>query len=121
MKLFQTTAPHHNLFTGYDADYVAVNHVLYRHPLLVMPTELIPWDVSNFDALNEAAFEHLLTYRPEVVILGTGSALRFPHPSLSRALTAQQIGVEVMDTQAACRTYNILMSEDRRVLAALLV
>ena len=58
--------------------------------------------------------------QPEVVLLGTGAKLRFPHPRLTRLLSDARIGIEVMDLQAACRTYNILMAEERKVAAALL-
>lgn len=63
----------------------------------------------------------LLEPQPEVVVFGSGARLRFPHPRLTAQLTAQRVGVETMDFQAACRTYNILMAEGRKVAAALLI
>ena len=66
-------------------------------------------------------FKFLLALEPEIVLLGTGATLRFPRPALSHCLTQAHIGLEVMDTAAACRTYNILVAEGRRVLAALLL
>jgi uncharacterized protein len=78
------------------------------------------WNVENFAALSAAHFEALAAEAPEIVLLGTGSKQRFPHPRITGALMHARIGLEVMDTLAACRTYNILMSEGRRVLAALL-
>ncbi len=63
----------------------------------------------------------LAELKPEVVLLGTGTRLRFPHPRLTRALTDAGIGVEVMDTPAACRTFNILAAEGRKVLAAVIL
>jgi uncharacterized protein len=71
--------------------------------------------------LEAAHFEAILEFMPEIVLLGTGGTLRFPHPRLTEALIRAQIGVEVMDTPAACRTYNILASEGRKVAAALLL
>ena len=68
----------------------------------------------------EADFEVFLDMSLEILLLGTGSKQRFPHPRLTQALARRRIGVEVMDLQAACRTYNILMAEERRVAAALL-
>jgi len=59
--------------------------------------------------------------QPDIVVLGTGASLRFPHPRLTRALLEQRIGLEVMDTAAACRTFNILAAEGRRVAAALML
>ena len=68
----------------------------------------------------EEVYAQTLALKPEVVLLGTGDKLRFPHPSLTRAFAEARIGIEVMDLQAACRTYNILMAEERKVAAALL-
>jgi uncharacterized protein len=111
-----------NLFTGYGAGYVVVNHVRYEAHLIVLPESIIhDWDVPGFAGLTVQHFEHLVSLKPEIVLLGTGATLRFPPPALSRCLTAARIGLEVMDTSAACRTYNILTAEGRKVLAALLV
>ena len=89
---------------------------------------LVPWsgDVERWDAvvpadLTPAHFERIAALRPEVVIYGSGPRLQFPAPALMRTLIALRIGLETMDTAAACRTYNVLASERRRVLAALLV
>jgi uncharacterized protein len=76
---------------------------------------------ATFDALQAAHFDALLELQPEVVLFGSGSQLRFPHPRLYQALSKARIGVECMDTPAACRTYNILMSEDRKVVAMILL
>jgi uncharacterized protein len=77
--------------------------------------------VRTHDALTLAAFDRLAGLPIEILLLGTGDRLRFPHPSLTAPLRAAGIGVEVMDTGAACRTYNILLAEDRRVGAALML
>jgi uncharacterized protein len=79
-----------------------------------------PWIEGDFDALTQAHFDQLLLLQPELVIFGSGARLRFAHPQLLRGLIEQRIGVESMDTAAACRTYNVLASEGRRVVAALL-
>ena len=76
---------------------------------------------TAFEALRPEDFEAVLALRPEIVLLGTGRRQRFPRPHLTAALARGGIGVEVMDTAAACRTYNILMSEGRRVLLAAFV
>jgi uncharacterized protein len=76
--------------------------------------------VQRFDELTADHFTALLAHAPELVVLGTGATKRFVHPRLTRALTAAGIGVESMTTPAACRTYNILMTEGRRVLAVFL-
>jgi uncharacterized protein len=82
---------------------------------------VIPWPVSSFDQLSAEHFAMLIDAAPEVVVFGSGERLRFPHPRLTAALTAKRIGVETMDFKAACRTYNILMAEGRKVAAALLI
>ena len=77
--------------------------------------------MASFEALDASDFERLRDLRSEVVLLGTGNRQRFPHPRLTRPLSDARIGLEVMDTQAACRTYNILVAESRKVAAALFV
>jgi len=79
-----------------------------------------PWPPRRFDELTEAHFDSLLHDKPELVIFGSGPNLRFPKPALLRGLIEQRIGVETMDTAAACRTFNVLVSEGRNVIAALL-
>ncbi len=108
--------------TGYGAGYVEVNLRRYEGSIIVLPdAPVIPWPVSSFDALTPELFEYLIAPAPEVVVFGSGSRLRFPHPRLTAALAAKRIGVESMDFMAACRTYNILMAEGRKVAAALLI
>lgn len=110
------------MFTGYGAGYVVVNQTRYEHSLIVLPDRIIEdWEVRTFEQLASEHFEFLLPLQPEIVLLGTGATLRFPSPSLTKALIASKIGVEVMDTNAACRTYNILTAEGRRVAAVLLI
>jgi uncharacterized protein len=88
----------------------------------VLPEELIlDWAVRDFDSLSEGNFECLLAYQPEVILLGTGSTHRFIRPHLIQHLTGANIPVECMSTDAACRTYNILMAEGRKVAAALIL
>jgi uncharacterized protein len=109
------------LFTGYADDHVMVNRERFDTSIAVLAEEVrSDWHVASFDALNEAHFDYFLDLKPEVLLLGTGISQRFPHPRLYRALTNAGIGVECMTTPAACRTYNILVAEDRRVIAAIL-
>ena len=79
------------------------------------------WQVTGFDALDETHFAYFLDLQPDVLLLGTGARQRFAHPRLYRKLTDARIAVEFMDTPAACRTYNILVAEDRKVVAAILL
>ena len=120
MKLHASAPSAFNTFTGYGEGYVMVNGQRHEANLIVLPGQLLPWSAKSFDALSEADFDVLLELNPEILLLGTGPRQRFPQPRLIRALAARRIGVEAMDLQAACRTYNILMAEERRVAAALL-
>ena len=83
--------------------------------------EKLPWNCQRFELLTAEHFTLLAGMKPELVIFGSGARLRFPPPAFLRGLMAQRIGVETMDTLAACRTYNILAGEGRHVVAALLI
>ena len=121
MKLHSPAPSAFNTFTGYGEGFVMINGQRHDRSTIVTPERLLQWSAASFDALQEADFQALLELNPEIVLLGTGPRQRFPHPHLVRALTDKRIGVEAMDLQAACRTYNILMAEERRVAAALLL
>lgn len=111
-----------NQIRAYAPGQVTINQTIYTRSLIVTPQRVIAdWPPRTFAELDEAHFEVLAGLRPEVVILGTGARLRFPKPASLRALVEVNVGVEVMDTGAACRTYNILMGDGRRVAAALLM
>lgn len=111
-----------NTVTGYGPGYIEINKVRYDHSVLVMPEgDVQHWPDGGFEALAPEHFEKLVDYGLEVVLLGTGDRLRFPHPRLTAALSRRHIGVDAMDMQAACRTYNILMAEGRKVAAVLLL
>jgi uncharacterized protein len=121
MKLHAPRPTPYNTVTAYGDGYVEINAQRYSHALLVLPEAPIePWAPARFDELAAEHFESIAQHEPEVVLLGTGPTQRFPHPRLTAALAARRIGIESMDTAAACRTYNILMTEGRKVLAALL-
>ena len=122
MKLHLTRPEGNQLITGYGDGWVEINEARYQHSLIVLPNLLLPdWQASCFEELTEVHFERLLQLAPEVVLLGTGGKHRFLHPRLNRHLTAAGIGLESMATPAACRTYNILMAEGRKVAAALIL
>ena len=119
---FHLQTPTANVVTGTGPDWVRVGQTEYRGNIVLLPDQVAPgWAPDGFEALTEPDFASLLAYDPEIVLLGTGSRQRFPHPRLLQALAAARVGVEVMDTPAACRTFNILVAEDRRVAAALIV
>ena len=121
MKLHLTSGTGQNLFTGYGAGYFAVNHVRYEKSMVVSPQEVVEWRVGSFEALVAEDFGFIAGLKPDIVIFGTGPIQRFPRPALARALASAGVGLEVMDSQAACRTYNILVAEGRKVIAAILV
>lgn len=122
MKLHLTQSEGNQLITAYETGQVSINHQRYAHSVIVLPTEVIKdWRVANFDALSAQDFDLIAAKNPEVVLLGTGAKHRFIHPKLTVALTEKGIPVECMTTDAACRTYNILMSEGRSVAAALIL
>jgi len=121
LKLHADTHGSLNTVTAYGPGFVEVNRRRHAGALIVRPDgDVLAWDADAFEALSPRHFEALLGHAPEVVLLGTGTRQRFPSPALWASLARARVGLEVMDTGAACRTYNILMGEGRRVLAALL-
>ncbi|MFL6718686.1 MAG: Mth938-like domain-containing protein [Burkholderiaceae bacterium] len=122
MKLHATSTQQYQTVTAYDENGVEINAVHFRNSLVVMP-EMAPvaWPVTSFDALTAEDFQRIDALSPDVVILGTGARQRFIHPKLIGSLLARRVGVETMDNQAACRTYNILMAEGRKVALALIL
>ena len=122
MKIAQDAASGGNRFTGYGAGYVEVNRARHSQSLVVGGDRLVvDWPVSSVQGLNADHIAALVALAPEIVLLGTGAAFEFPEPSLFAPLHKAGIGIEVMDTPAACRTFNILLAEGRNVIAALVV
>jgi len=120
MQLDNTAGAHR--ITGYGAGYVSVNDKSLTHSFILTPDTLITgWGPKSVDDLDEASLQAVARLSPAIVLLGTGAQQRFPPSSLLAPMLAQGIGIEVMTTAAACRTYNILVAEDRPVAAALLV
>ena len=119
MQLAQTAGQ--NTFTAYGEGYVSVNAVRHSCNLVVLPDHLIPdWTKAGFETLSVGDFQLLASLDTEIVLLGTGNLIRFPRPELLRPLIQAQKGLEVMDIQAACRTYNVLIGEGRKVAAGLI-
>ena len=122
MKLHLANFAHQNIFTGYGNGYVLINQMRYEKSLIVLPEHLIEeWPVVSVSQLEAQHFENLLSHAPEIIILGTGTKHQFPNQSLLTQFIKLGIGMEIMDTQAGCRTYNILVEEGRRVAAAILI
>ena len=119
---FHLQAPTSNLVTGAGPGWVRIGTEDYRQSLVLTHDAIATGFASNgFDALTEDDFEKLLVTSPEIVLLGTGAVQRFPHPRVTAPLHRAHVGLEVMDTRAACRTYNILVGEGRSVAAALII
>lgn len=108
--------------SGYGPDWIGLNGEKFTTSLVVSSRgQRFAWDCTRFDTLGPQHFDLLAELQPELVLFGSGQQLRFPRPAWLQALVAQRIGVETMDTAAACRTYNILAGEGRHVVAALLL
>ncbi|MFN7510803.1 MAG: Mth938-like domain-containing protein [Betaproteobacteria bacterium] len=121
MKLHADPLTSLNTVTAYGPGFIEVNAQRISGAVLVSPDQpLADFPVDRFDDLTEEHFTGLLARQPEIVLLGTGARQRFAHPRLTRSLAQARVGVECMTTQAACRTYNLLMTEGRRVLAIFL-
>lgn len=122
MKLHLHRSDQQYQINGVDQDAVVINHQRYTQPLIVSEQALsTDWFSGAWDTLDAAALAAILAFEPEVVLLGTGEKQRFIHPRHTQAFTSAHIAVECMTTAAACRTFNILTAEGRKVVAALLL
>ena len=126
MKLHLDPITGTNAINGHGSGFVAVNGSNINHPVIVLPDKIIdPWLITSMPATAKslciADFAELLALKPELVVFGSGTKFQFPLATILAGFRGARIGFEVMDTPAACRTYNVLMSEGRRVAAALLI
>jgi uncharacterized protein len=122
MKLYADSRPTFHVVTALGPGFVSVDTQRHEHSLLLQPDSLDPaWGPEAFDALSTEHLAPLAKIGCDVLLLGTGERQRFPSPAVLRPLIEARIPVEVMDTHAACRTYNILVAEGRKVAAALIV
>src|SRR3989338_6821697 len=122
MKLNLTRPEGNNLITGYGPGWVQINESRHTASLILAPTQVLtPWPGESFEALAAEHFRPAIDLVPEILLLGVGRRLRFPPAACLKLLIEANIGFEVMDTAAACRTYNILMAEGRNVAAALII
>jgi len=121
MKLHADKLPALNTVTAYGADYVEINRERHQAPLRLMPEGAVErWNVGEFDEISAADIAALLELEPELILIGTGERQRFLPARIIAPLAEARVGFETMTSHAACRTYNILMSEGRRALLALL-
>jgi uncharacterized protein len=111
-----------NTIRGYGNGQISIKELQLRSSIIVTPEQLITdWKPQRFEQLSAADFDILTELKPEIVLVGTGERHRFVHPRLLRPILEQNLGVEVMATAAACRTYNVIVAEGRRVAAALII
>lgn len=122
MKIDRVAAEGRNVFTAYDDGWVEVSGRRHAANVVVSGDRVVPgWTEGGLESLTHGQVESLVALAPEILLIGSGRAFRFPSPALLAPLYAARVGVEVMDTRAACRTYNILLAEGRGVVAALIV
>jgi uncharacterized protein len=122
MKFQLDSASGMNIVRGYGPGQLRVGDVTHAASVILTPGAVIaPWRPVSAADLRAEDLEPLLEFEPEVVLLGTGMTQQFPDPEVLQPLYARRIGVEVMDTSAACRTFNVLVAEGRSVAAALIV
>jgi uncharacterized protein len=121
MKMRADRIEGRNAIARHGPDGVVVNGVEHTESVLVpWQGDVVAWNAPTFELLTAEHFARVAALSPELVVFGSGGRLRFPSPALLRPLIDAAIGVETMDTRAACRTYNVLLAEGRKVVAALL-
>lgn len=107
---------------AYQPGSIKINDTLYHQSLIVTPNQCITdWPPQSIDAMTREQFNLILTLQPTLILLGTGHSLIFPSLEITRDAIERGIGLEIMDTHAACRTYQALTAEDRNVVAALII
>ena len=121
MKMLADRIEGQNAIARHGPGGVVVNGVEHTESVIVpWQGAVVAWSVDAFDSLRADHFARVAALKPELVIFGSGPRLRFPAPALLRPLIDAGIGIETMDTAAACRTYNVLLAESRSVVAALI-
>jgi len=115
--------PSITLIRSYAEGAFQIGEQRYMHSIIVTPQRIMKWSLSSINELKNEDFVSIfeLNLNPEMIILGTGTQLQFPAAAQTRSLIEAQIGLEVMDTAAACRTYNILADDGRKAVACLIV
>ena len=122
MKFTLDTTASVNVIRAYAPGRINVNDRLLRKSFVISATTLIEdWGSGSFEDLSLDHLQAALALEPEILVIGTGASLRFPEARLMADIQQRGIGLEVLDTAAACRTYNVLLSENRKVVAALLM
>ncbi len=111
-----------NYFQSYSNNAITIKDVEYQRSLILTPEAIIAdWEPIHIDLLCGDNIQTIVDLKPEVILIGTGKLLKFPKPKLYAEIASKNIGIEFMDTHAACRTYNILATESRKVAAGLIL
>ena len=122
MKFTLESANADYVFGHYGDGKLTVNETAYNTSLIIFPDKLTTdWPVNSLEELDISHFQEIIDRQPDIALLGTGATQKFPAPPLRRALIDAGLNLEVMDTAAACRTYNLLVSEGRDVAAAVII
>lgn len=122
MKFAQDSQEEGYVITAYDIDSVSINGKIFSQSLVIANAQLNDnWNISSIESLTSGHIDQVLSFEPELIIIGTGNKLIFPAVEIYASIIEHGIGVDFMDTGAACRTYNILMSEGRDVVAGLIL
>jgi uncharacterized protein len=121
MQLTQQRPDGANLIRRYGADFIVVGEQELRASCIVGVNILQPWQPRSVEQMDAAALEVLFALNPEVVVLSTGATQKFPRAALRAEFASRRIGLEVMEIGAASRTYNVLIAEERKALAAVLL
>jgi len=122
MKFSEDFVSGTQIINAYDDNSITINEQRFSKSLIVSHSLLITdWPVENIHELNETTLQPVIEQQPEVIIIGTGRKILFPSPEHYASAIKAGIGIEFMDTGAACRTYNILLAENRKVTAAIIL
>ena len=111
----------HYQIKSYQPGVIDINHQLFKHSVIISSSHLTRWNITSVDQLNMRSFDEIITLKPDILLIGTGSRLVFPDLETYGHLINNEIGVEIMNTAAACRTFSALSSELRNVVAALIL
>jgi uncharacterized protein len=121
MPLAEELITGRNSIQAYQPGQITINERDYNQSLILSATEIVtPWPVTNIDELSAEQMQTIVDQKPEVILLGTGEKQQFPDIEIIGYFAQLGLGLEVMNTGAACRTFNILVAEDRQVVAAII-
>ena len=122
MKFHLIQSDNKNLITGYDLNWVEVNQERHQTSLIMTPNKLLlEWPVKTIKDIKENSFEAIESFNIEIILLGTGNTQEHLEPKILEYFSKKNMAVECMNNQSACRTYNILANEERKVLLALML